>query len=403
MHKNILILLILSITLMSCNSNAEINTNHASENKEENRIEEKNDTTKNKEAKETKQKTTNRLDQLTVHYIDVGQGNATLLTFTDNEDQYTILYDVGDWRGDEVVTYLQQEQISDIDLIIVSHPHADHIGQLDKVIANFTVGEVWMSGNLTNTNVFQSAMEAILEQDIDYDEPRAGDVFDIGPLEIFVLHPESLTGQLNEDSISIRLTYGDVSFIFTGDTYAKEELLMLNRTEYIQADFLQIGHHGSNTSSEPKFIHAVNPKYAIYSAGTGNSYGHPHEEVVNLFANMDIPLYGTDVHGTIMVTTDGIDSVISTEKDGKVKGNQASIDEPVEQTEQTETHLNCIDLNSASKEELMSIIHIGESRADAIIELRPYDAIDDLQRINGIGAARLADIKSEGKTCIGGN
>ncbi|MBO1005444.1 MBL fold metallo-hydrolase [Pseudogracilibacillus auburnensis] len=327
-------------------------------------------------------------NQLTVHYIDVGQGDATLFQYVDENTEYTILYDTGDWQGNEVVPYLQKENVHFIDVIIISHPHADHIGQLENVMKNFDVGEVWMSGNSTNTKLFQSAMEAVLESDANYEEPTAGDIFDIGSLELVVLHPESLTGGLNEDSLSIRFTYGEVSFLFTGDAYKKQERQIIQRTDDIQADFLQLGHHGSKTSSDPEFIEAVQPKYAIYSAGAGNSYGHPNEEVVDLFAEKEIPLYGTDMHGTIMVKTDGVKSTIETEIDAK---------------EDKKPNDDCIDINRATKQELVKIVHIGETRAEEIIQLRPFHSIDDLMRINGISSARLKDIKAEEKACIGGN
>src|SRR5699024_5029307 len=150
------------------------------------------------------------------------------------------------------------------------------------------VGEVWMSGNSANTDLFQSAMKAILESETDYDEPRAGETYDIGPLEINVLHPGELSGGLNEDSLSLHFTYGNVSFLFTGDAYKEQERQIMVRTDDIEADFLQLGHHGSNTSSDPSFLERVNPTYAIYSAGAGNSYGHPHDEIVQLILNKGI-------------------------------------------------------------------------------------------------------------------
>lgn len=345
------------------------------------------------------------LQQLTVHYIDVGQGDATLLQYSDEDNEYVILYDVGDWRKSDVVQFLQKENIQHIDLIIVTHPHADHIGQLDEVIEQFSVDEVWMSGNTANTNVFENAMEAILQHDIDYDEPRAGDMYDIGPLEAEVLHPQTLTGGLNEDSISIRFTYGTVSFLFTGDSYKEQERQMMQRTNDISADVLHLGHHGSNTSSAQSFIEAVSPTYAIYSASANNSYGHPHAEVIDLMENYEITLFGTDVHGTVTVTTDGNSIDVQTEKDGTVR---AGVEEPKEtkpkqaSTEESRASGDCIDINHASLEELTEIIHIGEIRAQELIDLRPFSSVDELSRINGIGASRLADIKAENKACVGG-
>lgn len=404
MRKNIIIILFFAIFLVACTEFEKPLQKEQPDQAEAAIEREELNKTKNEQRKE---KNPTSLDPLTVHYLDVGQGDATLFQYMDGEDSYTILYDVGDWQGNEVVPYLEKEKIDYIDLIIISHPHADHIGQLEQIMSNFDIGEVWMSGNTANTELFQSAMTAVLESDADYDEPRAGDVFDIGPLELFVLHPDTLSGDLNEDSLSLRFTYGDVSFLFTGDAYEEQEQLMMQQTDHIQADFLQLGHHGSNTSSHPSFVKSVNPTYAIYSAGAGNSYGHPHEEVIQLFKQKGTTLYGTDVHGTIIVQTDGVTYDVKIEKEGKVEQGQKATDSNLSTNSDSKkshaNHSDCININEASKEELMQITQIGEARAEQIISLRPFQSVDDLAKINGIGDARLKEIKEQGKACLGGD
>lgn len=332
-------------------------------------------------------------DSLTVHYLDVGQGSATLFHLIDDENEYVILYDVGDWQRNDIVSYLEQQNIKAIDLIIISHPHADHIGQLNKVLQRYEVDEIWMSGNTTASDIFQAAMEAILESDVDYVEPRAGEQYDIGPIELFILHPDTLTGNLNEDSLSIHFTYGNISFLFTGDASKHEELQMLERTDRIEAQILQLGHHGSNTSSDPKFIRAVNPEIAIYSAGEDNSYDHPHDEVIELLNQENIKVYGTDVDGTIIIETDGEQYDVTTTEKAMSNHHAAEI----------ENARNCIDINSASQTELTELIHIGDARAMEIIELRPFHSVDELIEIDGIGPSKLSDIKEQGKACIGGD
>ena len=329
------------------------------------------------------------LSNLEVHYIDVGQGDATLLKFLgENNKTYHILYDVGDWKGNEVVPYLEKEQVKSIDLIIVSHPHADHIGQLKAVLENFPVEEIWMTENKSESNVFQSALQAILDSKANYHVPKVNERYFINQLEIEILHPDSLTGDLNADSLAVRFTYGNNSFIFTGDAYQDGEQEMVKRVGDLEAEFLQLGHHGSSTSSAPSFVEAVNPNYAIYSAAKDNSYGHPHVETVKLFSDLDIPLYGTDVHGTIIVTTDGITSRIETEKEGQVAKRKP------------QTRKTCIDINEASFENLRQIQHINEERAKELIELRPFKNINELRKIYGIGKGRLRDIKQEGLACV---
>lgn len=330
---------------------------------------------------------------LTVHYIDAGQADATLFQYKHEDTYYHILYDAGDWNKNDVVTYLQDQQIELIDLVIISHPHADHIGQLPGIMEAFDVGEVWMSGNTVESGVFTNSLEAVTESDTDYYEPRAGEVFQIGPMEIEVLHPTELTGGLNEDSISVRFTYGEISFLFTGDAYKKQELMMIDNNKTVKANFLHLGHHGSNTSTSPDFLKVVDPEVVIYSAGQDNSYGHPHMEVIQQIQEAEIILYGTDMDGTIIVSTDGKEYVIDT-IETKANVNKKPETKPKEEI--------CIDINQASPKQLQEIIHIGEGRAEAIIESRPYKSLDELMKINGISEGRLKDIEEQGLACVGG-
>lgn len=408
MKRLIMLLLVAVIFMVSCAT--EDVAQQEDEQATENKVEEKNNP--DKKEKENESIESKSLAPLTVHYIDAEQGDAALIQFTNDEDTYTILYDAGDWQGDEVVPYLENEEVDFIDIVMISHPHADHIGQLEKVLNTFEVGEVWMTGNTANSNVYEQAAEAILDSDADYEEPEAGDIFDIGELAIQILHPSTLTGGLNEDSLSVHFAYGDTAFLFTGDAYVEQEEQMINRDMDIEADFLQLGHHGSKTSTSQAFIEEVNPQYAIYSAGSGNSYGHPHQEVLDRLDASDVKIYGTDVHGNIIVTTDGKEANIETSKEGKVAaGKETTVDEEAASKSKKETNSkpdkeaandHCVDINEASKSDLEQIIHIGDKRADDLIESRPFDNIEDLQRVDGLGPARIDDIIDENIACIGG-
>ncbi|MEI3610480.1 MBL fold metallo-hydrolase [Pseudogracilibacillus sp. SO10305] len=395
MYRKIIMTLLMAILLIACTNDVVTNENESNnENNvpmEQNESGEVAESETNKKEKTSTQsdKKAQKLDDLTVHYMDVGQGDATLFQVKDKDETYHILYDTGDWKGNEVVPYLKDLKVDYIDIIIISHPHADHIGQLHKVLDQFDVGEVWMSSNTAQSEVYNKAVEAIVKSDADFDEPKAGDVFDIGPLQLTILHPANVTGNLNEDSISFHAQYGDISFLFTGDASKTEEKIMLENDLPIEATVLQLGHHGSNTSSDPKFVEEVNPEIAIYSAGIDNKYGHPHEEVIDLFATKDIPLYGTDTYGNIVIKTDGKTYEVDKGKKKKQK-----------QTEKEKKKAACININDASKEELMEIIHIGDVRADALIEHRPYTSVEDLSIIDGIGPGRISDIIEEGKACI---
>ncbi|RLL46930.1 MBL fold metallo-hydrolase [Oceanobacillus piezotolerans] len=417
MKKKYVLILLLSIFLVACGE--EVYESPLSETfieeQEESVVPEREDTdSNNKEEKQTSEDKGDAeetaLNELRVHFIDVGQADATLFQYDDAEKQYNILYDTGDWTGEEVVPYLKSQGVSHLDLIIVSHPDADHIGQLEDVVTTIDTGEVWLSGNVNSSQTFQNAVAAVIESGADYHEPRTGEEFAIGPLKMKVLYPNRITGKTNEESISILFTYGEIDFIFTGDADREAERYMLNHSDNIEAEVIQLGHHGSNTSSDPKFIEAINPEVAIYSAGTNNSYGHPSPEVVSLIQNSGIGLYGTDIHGTIVVTTNGINYEIETNKEGTINPDSESTTEESaasedaavaeEEAKPSQDESSCVNINHASTEEVQEIIHIGPERAQDLISLRPFLSVDDLERISGIGPARIADIKAQGLACV---
>lgn len=348
--------------------------------------------------------------ELSVHYIDVDQGDSTLLLGPD----FTILIDAGRHDGDEVVPYLKSVGVTEIDLVVGTHPHSDHIGQMDKVIQNFNVKEAWMSGDTHTSAVFERTIDAVLANDIAYHEPKAGETFLVGSSVIEVIHPKELTGDLNNDSISMRITYGDISFLFTGDAEKESEQAMVERGHNLKAQIFQLGHHGSSTSNTLQpFLDAVQPEVGIYSAGKDNSYGHPHDEIVDLFNALNVPLYGTDVHGNIIVTTDGKTYDIKTNKSGNVAANPNPVavqekpkivEKPKEEPTPPASSDGCgpsqVNINTASLEEIKKIKHIDEKRGQELINLRPFSSVDGLSRINGIAAGRLKDIKAEGIACI---
>lgn len=179
-------------------------------------------------------------DSLKVHYIDVGQGDSTLFQVSDNGQEYTFLIDAGDFTGDEVVEYLHANGIEKINVAIGTHPDADHIGQLDRVIKGFNVDEVWLSGNTSNSDTFHRLLEAIDKHDVVYEEPRMGEQFKLGPLQIKVLYPKQISGKANEESVSLKLTYGEISFVFTGDAEKKNEIEMIESGANLRADFLHL-------------------------------------------------------------------------------------------------------------------------------------------------------------------
>ena len=228
-----------------------------------------------------------------------------------------MLIDTGRFDRSDVPPLLRRYGVDRIDLLVVTHPHADHVGQFDDVIAAFDVDEVWWSGATATSRTFERAVAALDASDARYEEPRAGATTTVGPLGIEILHPgagDSLR-DLNDASIAMRITYGGFRLVMTGDAERVSEARMLGRhPDRLAADVLRLGHHGSSTSTTPDFLTAVAPSVAVYSAGADNRYGHPHEEVVARVTGRGIPLYGTDRHGTITVVTDGTTFDVRTER-----------------------------------------------------------------------------------------
>jgi competence protein ComEC len=333
------------------------------------------------------------LGTLRAHFIDVGQGDATLL----EGEGFAILIDAGRHTGNEVVPYLRSAGIEELDLLIGTHPHADHIGQFPQVLAALPVKEVWLSGDPHTTLTFERALDAMAASDSGYHEPRAGETYTIGPVQIEVVNPAELTGHFHEGSISVRIIYGNVRFIFTGDAEVPTERAMIDWGHDLEAQVLQLGHHGSRTSTSAVFLEAVQPEVAIYSAGEGNSYGHPHQEVIDRLAGLNIPVYGTDIHGTIVVSTDGAAYQFLTEREGTLPTVDTRTPTPVP----AGCRLGQMNVNTATATELIAIIHISTARAEELVDLRPFTSVDDLTRISGIGSARVVDIKEQDLACAG--
>ena len=243
-----------------------------------------------------------RLPTLQVHYIDVGQGDSILILSPEGK---VMLVDGGE-SGSGALTYLKSKGITHVDLMVATHPHSDHIGGLVDILKAMPVAEVVTNGQPTTTLTYEHFLDAIKAAKALYKEAKRGDTLTLGSLTFSVLHPDVPEGDdLNAQSLVLRLQYGKVAFLFTGDAQESSEESMLAAGLNVQAQILKVGHHGSRTSSSPEFLAAVKPQVAIYSCGLGNSYGHPHAETLANLAAVGAKVYGTDVNGTIVVTSDG--------------------------------------------------------------------------------------------------
>ena len=239
-------------------------------------------------------------EALTVHFIDVGQGDAILIDKGDTD----ILVDGGPTSA-PVLTYLQGQSVDDIDLLVATHPHADHIGGLADVLAQYQVSEIWVNGGTATTQTYQNFAAAVAAEGATVREVTRGYTTQMDGLGIAVLNPTSqLTGDPNEDSVVFRLTCGEVSVLLTGDATSNSEASMLAAGLALDSEVLKVGHHGSSTSTSAAFLAAVTPNDAVISVGAGNTYGHPSQQTLDRLAAVGANVYRTDQDGTVVLTSD---------------------------------------------------------------------------------------------------
>ena len=249
--------------------------------------------------------------QLEVHIIDAGQGDSIFIRGPEGQ---TMLIDGGS-EGTGALQYLQGQSVDHLDLMLATHPHEDHIGGLPAILKAMPVARVVMNGQPTTTRIYERLLDAIAAAKAEYQEVKRGDRIQLGSLTFDVLHPAVPTGpNLNNQSIVLRLIWGQVSFLLPGDAERETEGDILASSRPVAATILKVGHHGSRTATSPAWLKAISPAVAIYSAGAGNSYGHPHPETLAALATAGVQVYGTDVSGTVVITSDGAGYSVATAK-----------------------------------------------------------------------------------------
>lgn len=245
-----------------------------------------------------------------IYYLDVGQADSQLVRLPNGVN---ILIDAGD-RGtaNQIVPYLKNLGVSKIDLLIATHPHADHIGGMANVIEGLEIGKVYLprvaDSQTPTTKTYENMLKAISDKNLKITQAKAGmTVYEGGGAKVEFLAPNSQKyDDLNNYSVVTKLTYGNTSFLFTGDAESESEAEMLkNDPESLACDVLKLGHHGSSTSSSDRFLETVQPRYGVISCGVDNDYGHPHREIVNKMDDFQVITYRTDTQGTILAASDG--------------------------------------------------------------------------------------------------
>jgi competence protein ComEC len=259
--------------------------------------------------------------KLVVHFLDIGQGDSELIELPNGE---TILIDSGD-RGAPTVDLLQKYRVRQINLIIATHPHSDHMGEMRDVMRAFKVQEFWDSGFNHPTKTYTDMLEEIKDRGVKFATPKRGDLRKFGEVLIEVLNPsnELPDDNPNNASIVIRLTYGDRRFLFSGDAEMYEasrpsawEQMLETERDKLHADLLKAAHHGSSNGTTREVLDAVNPSIVTISCAAGNDYHHPHPKVMRMLegAANQIKLYRTDLEGTITAVCDGATIEMSSDK-----------------------------------------------------------------------------------------
>lgn len=253
-------------------------------------------------------------DELQVHMLDVGQGDSILIVAPGGK---TVLVDAGTpGSGKVVMEAMKRYGLQQIDLMVATHAHADHIGGADEVIRATKVVSVLDSQVPNTTKNYEDFLKAIKERGAKYIGAQPGQKFDLGggaqltvlaPIQPFFTKDQLRSGanEPNANSVVTRLDYGDFSLLLTGDAEAETEARMMKNGENIKANVLKVGHHGSRYASSEDFLRAGGFESAIISDGEDNRYGHPSQEALDRMKARGIKIYRTDLQGEITITTRG--------------------------------------------------------------------------------------------------
>jgi competence protein ComEC len=262
--------------------------------------------------------------EMLVAVLDVGQGDSILVRSPSGE---IMLVDAGKSRADAeevIIPYLRGLGVSRIDVLVLTHPHQDHVGGMPVLLETVEVGAFVDPVQPGTTNrAYAQTLRLVRDNEIQAIRARKDrTMIDLGPLmQVEVLAPEdplitSGSSVANNNSIVLRLTHGSVAALLTGDIEKEAEERLLAQPRTLRSDILKVAHHGSRFTSTARFLDAVKPQVAAISAGAGNSYGHPHQELLDRLEDLDIQVYRTDKEGTIEVRSDGRSYTVSAEKRG---------------------------------------------------------------------------------------
>lgn len=324
---------------------------------------------------------------LRVHFIDVGQGDAVLIQSPSGQN---VVYDAGE-HPTRVRDYLTGLGVSNLGAAIASHNHADHIGGLVEVVKHFRPRFYMDNGVPTTTQTYARLQEAVAVVGSQLLEPTARRIT-LGEAALTIVPPPGIPDwDQNDNSIGVVLDYGAFRLSLAGDAEPREwAWWRTHAPDWLRPVHVhKASHHGSMNGDTAEGVSMLAPKLVVIGVGIGNTYGHPDQAALQLYANA-AQVFRTDHHGTVIV-------------EAQASGGYSVSVERGEGAKPLPPPQSCVDINRAGLVELQETIHIGPERAQQIIDLRrvqPFRSVDDLIRVDGIGPARLADIKAQGKACV---
>ena len=260
-----------------------------------------------------------------VHFIDVGQGDCSLVLC----DGHAMLIDGGESsESSKVYAYLKEHGISHLDYMVATHAHSDHIGGLSGALNYASVDTAFCPVTDYDSKTFESMVKYLDRQGRSITVPNPGDEFMLGRAHVQILGPQKSYDEANDTSIVMKVSYGDTSFLFTGDAERTAEADILAEGYDLSATVLKVGHHGSDTSTSYPFLREIMPQYAVIQVGEDNSYGHPTEDTLSRLRDADVKVYRNDLQGDIVCSSDGKSISFTTTKNESVQTNPTVVVTP---------------------------------------------------------------------------
>jgi competence protein ComEC len=251
-------------------------------------------------------------------FLDVGQGDACVI----ESGGKVILIDAGyfgfgkDYGERVILPYLKYRGIKNIDLVVMTHPHADHIGGLVSIIEQIHINVIWDTFNSYPSTLYHSILDSSRTKSIRIQYPQCGEIYKIGELDITMLYPDSVisrqTRNINNASIVLRVDHTKNSFLFTGDAEEEAEQLYQRFSKFLDVDVVKVGHHGSKTSSTQQVVDKTSAQFAIISCGINNKFNHPSEMIVNRWMDSGARVLRTDINGAVIIESDNQNLFLTT-------------------------------------------------------------------------------------------